>query len=55
MRRGRVPNPLGQQRKMTNRKVWARSRMQVEERLGGVIRKYLGGLWSSAVLEDHPS
>ena len=53
MRKGRVPDPIGQQREMTDGKVGARLDMQVGGRLGGVIGSYSGGLLSSTVLESH--
>ena len=52
MRKRRVSGPISQQRETTDGKVWwARSSMQVGERSGEVMGKYLGGQWSSTVLE----
>ena len=47
MIRGRVLDPTDQQRETTDGKVWARLGMQV----GGVTRRYSGGMLSSVVLE----
>ena len=42
-------DPTNQQREMVDGKVWARLRMQVGRRLGGVIERYSRGLWSLMV------
>ena len=49
VRRGRVLDPIGQQRETVDGKVWARSGMQVDGRSGRVMGRDSEGLLSSAV------
>ena len=47
VRRGRVPDSIGQQRETFDGNVWARMGMQVDKRSGGVIGCYSRGPLSS--------